>query len=198
MMTSLKGQFLIAMPGMMDERFHDAVVYLVAHGEEGAMGIVINQSLPDMHFTDILEEMDLGRPEDLIQLPSSVQDRAVLSGGPVERGRGFVLHSADYFGEDNTVPVTDDVCLTASIDVLKAISFGPGPENALFALGYCGWSPGQLEGELRANGWLTAPQSIPLLFKEPIDSRYDAALSTLGRTSGSVNRASLSSTSGNA
>ncbi len=197
MMTSLKGQFLIAMPGMMDARFRDAVVYLVAHGEEGAMGIVINQSLPDMHFTEILEEMNLGHPDEYIKLPPEVRDRAVLSGGPVERGRGFVLHSPDYFGEDNTVIVTDDVCLTASIDVLKAISYGPGPENALFALGYCGWSAGQLEDEIMANGWLTAPQSVRLLFEEPIDSRYDAALSTLGRD-GSVNRASLSSTSGTA
>lgn len=193
MMSTLKGQFLIAMPGMEDERFQESVVYLVGHGDEGAMGLVINQSLPDMRFTDILEEMDLGAPEELIDLPRAVREREVLRGGPVEKGRGFVLHSADYAGTGNTYSVTDDVCLTATIDVLKAISYGPGPENALFALGYCGWSPGQLEDELKANGWLTAPQSTGLLFEVPIEERYDAALSTLG-----VTRASLSSAAGSA
>lgn len=193
MTTSLKGQFLIAMPGMQDERFHDSVVYLVGHGEEGAMGLVINQTLPDMRFTDILEEMNLGKAEDLIKLPDAVRDRAVLRGGPVEKGRGFVLHSPDYFGENNTYAVTSDVCLTATVDVLKAISYGPEPRNSLFALGYCGWAEGQLEEELKANGWLTAPHSAELLFEVPIEERYEAALSTLG-----VTRASLSAAAGHA
>lgn len=193
MMTSLKGHFLIAMPGMEDVRFHDSVVYLVGHGDEGAMGLMVNQTLPDMNFTDILEEMNLGPHDELINLPSAVRDREVLRGGPVERGRGFVLHSSDYFREENSYSVNDDVCLTASIDVLKAISYGPGPENALFALGYCGWSPGQLEEELKANGWLTAPHSKKLLFNTPVESRYDMALSEIG-----VTRATLSSSAGSA
>lgn len=192
-MTSLKGQFLIAMPGMEDPRFSDSVIYLVGHGEEGAMGLMINQSLPDMHFSDILKEMNLGEDDELIKLPSDVRERVVLRGGPVEKGRGFVLHSPDYSGNDNTYTVTDNVCLTATIDVLKAISYGPAPENSLFALGYCGWGAGQLEDELKANGWLTAPHSTGLLFDVPIEKRYDAALATLG-----ITRASLSSTAGSA
>ncbi len=187
MTNSLKGQFIIAMPGMEDERFQDSVIYLVGHGEDGAMGLVINHVLPDMKFTEILEEMELGSHDELIKLPGSVRDREVLRGGPVEKGRGFVLHSPDYFGEGNTYSVTDDVCLTATLDVLKAISYGPGPEKSLFALGYCGWSPGQLEAEIKANGWLTAPHSDELLFGTRSDQRYDAALSTLG-----VTRAQLS------
>jgi len=193
METSLKGQFLIATPGMQDERFVESVVYLVGHGDDGAMGLVINQSLPDMRFTDILEEMELGEPEELIKLPSAVRDREVLQGGPVERERGFVLHSADYFRQGNSFAITDDICLTATTDALKAISFGPGPENALFALGYCGWAAGQLEEELKQNGWLTLPQSRELLFDVPIDMRYDQALNELG-----VTRANLSPFSGSA
>ena len=122
MTTSLKGQFLVAMPGMGDERFRESVVYLVGHNEEGAMGLMVNQVLPDMRFTDILEEIELGPHEELIKLPSIVKEREVLRGGPVERGRGFVLHSTDYFREDNSYQVTNDVCLTATVDVLKAIT----------------------------------------------------------------------------
>lgn len=193
METSLKGQFLIATPGMQDERFVESVVYLVGHGDDGAMGLVINQSLPDMRFTDILEEMELGEPEELIKLPSTVRDRAVLQGGPVERERGFVLHSADYFRQGNSFAITDEICLTATTDALKAISFGPGPQNALFALGYCGWAAGQLEEELKQNGWLTLPQSRELLFDVPLEMRYDQALTELG-----VTRANLSPFSGSA
>ena len=193
MTTSLKGQFLVAMPGMGDERFRESVVYLVGHNEEGAMGLMVNQVLPDMRFTDILEEIELGPHEELIKLPSIVKEREVLRGGPVERGRGFVLHSTDYFREDNSYQVTNDVCLTATVDVLKAITFGPGPQSALFALGYCGWQPGQLEQELKDNGWLTTQHSDDLLFEIPVDDRYDHALAQIGAT-----RASLSSQSGNA
>ena len=117
----------------------------------------------------------------------------MLRGGPVERGRGFVLHSTDYFREDNSYQVTSDVSLTATVDVLKAITFGPGPQNALFALGYCGWGPGQLEQELKDNGWLTTPHSEDLLFEIPLVERYDHALAEIGAT-----RASLSPQSGNA
>jgi putative transcriptional regulator len=191
--TCLKGQFLVATPGTTDPRFDESVVYLVGHGEDGAMGLVINQLLPEMRFTDILEEMELGPREDLIKLPTDVQDMNVLRGGPVEKGRGFVLHSTDYFREDNSYRVNEDVCLTATTDVLRAISFGPAPENSLFALGYCGWSPGQLEQELKDNGWLTSDHSDELLFKVPVDERYDRALTEIG-----VTRASLNPQSGNA
>jgi putative transcriptional regulator len=192
-MNSLKGQFLVAMPDMGDNRFHDAVVYLVGHGEEGAMGLVVNQSLEDMRFADILEELKIGDREDIIRLPADIREREVLRGGPVQRSRGFVLHSPDYFREGNSYTVTEEICLTATLDVLKAIAFKNSPSDALFALGYCGWSPGQLEGEIKGNGWLTVPFSRDLLFGTPIAQRYDAALARLG-----ITRASLSSFAGNA
>lgn len=192
-MDSLKGQFLVATPTMGDDRFRDAVIYVVGHGDEGAMGLVVNQSLEDMRFSDILEELNLGEHEDIIRLPEDVRERRILRGGPVQRSRGFVLHSPDYFREDNSYPVNDDVCLTATLDVLKAIAFKDSPTQALFALGYCGWSPGQLEDEIKSNGWLTVPFSRELLFDTPIEDRYDAALSHLG-----ITRASLSGVAGNA
>ena len=179
LMTSLKGQFLIAMPGMQDERFAKTLIYLVGHGDDGAMGLVVNQRRDDMQFAEILEDMELGAHDELIRLPQ-VRDRLVLKGGPVDPSRGFVLHSADYHGSSNTLDVDDRVCLTATKDALKAISLGPGPEKSLFALGYCGWGPGQLEEEIRANGWLTAPSTSALLFDAPIESRYDSAMSQLG------------------
>lgn len=189
-MESLRGQFLVAMPEMGDDRFRDTVVYLVGHGDEGAMGLVINQSLEDMKFADILEELELGEKDELIQLPDEVRNRKVLRGGPVQKSRGFVLHSSDYFRVGN-YEVTDDICLTATLDILKAIAFKDSPSQALFALGYCGWSPGQLETEIQGNGWLTVPFSRELLFGLPIENRYDAALASLG-----ITRATLSATAG--
>lgn len=186
-MISLKGQFLVAMPEMTDQRFRETVVYLVGHGDEGAMGLVVNQSLNDMRFGDILTELKLGDPDQLIRLPADVRERTVLRGGPVEKGRGFVLHSSDYFRNGNSYAVSDDVCLTATLDILQAIAFKAEPSNAIFALGYCGWSPGQLESELLDNGWLTVPFSRDLLFDAPIELRYDLALAQLG-----INRANLS------
>ncbi len=192
-MMSLKGQFLVAMPSMGDERFRNAVVYLVGHGDEGAMGLVVNQSVDDMRFADILEELKLGEHEEIIRLPEPVRNREVLRGGPVQKSRGFVLHTADYFRNGNSYSVTDEVCLTATLDVLKAMAFGPVPSDALFALGYCGWGAGQLEGEIKGNGWLTVPYSRELLFSMPLQARYDAALASLG-----ITRASLSTVSGRA
>jgi putative transcriptional regulator len=192
-MLSLKGQFLVAMPDMGDERFRDTVIYLVGHGEEGAMGLVVNQSLEDMTFADILEDLKLGDGEELIHVPEGIRERRVMRGGPVQQSRGFVLHSPDYFRQDNSYPVSDEVCLTATLDVLKAIAFKNTPADALFALGYCGWSPGQLEGEIKGNGWLTVPFSRALLFDAPIEERYDAALGQLG-----ITRASLSGVAGHA
>jgi putative transcriptional regulator len=192
-MLSLKGQFLVAMPDMGDERFRDTVIYLVGHGDEGAMGLVVNQSLEDMSFSDILEELELGDKSEIIRLPERIRHGKVLRGGPVQRGRGFVLHSPDYFRDGNSYSVSDDICLTATLDVLKAMAFGNAPADALFALGYCGWSPGQLEGEIRGNGWLTVPFSRELLFGTPLEKRYDAALARLG-----ITRATLSSEAGRA
>jgi putative transcriptional regulator len=189
MMTSLKGQFLVAMPDMEDERFQRSVVFVVGHSSEGAMGLMVNQSLPDMRFADILEELRLGAHDDIIHLPAPVREREVLRGGPVERGRGFVLHSPDYFRSGNSFQVSEDIYLTATLDVLKAMAFGPAPEHALFALGYCGWGAGQLENELSHNGWLTVPYSAELMFATPTGNRYDTALSALGITPANLSAA---------
>jgi putative transcriptional regulator len=192
-MMSLKGQFLVAMPEMGDDRFRETVIFLVGHGDEGAMGLVVNRRLDDMRFADILEELKLGKKDEIIRLPSAIKDRDVLRGGPVQRSRGFVLHSTDYFRDGNSYSVSDEICLTATLDILKAMAFGPAPSNAIFALGYCGWSPGQLENEIKGNGWLTVPFSRDLLFSLPLGRRYDAALGMLG-----ITRASLSGVAGRA
>jgi putative transcriptional regulator len=192
-MISLKGQFLVAMPEMGDERFRGAVIFMVGHTDEGAMGLVINQPVEDMRFVDVLEDLGLGEKDEVIRLPSTVRDREVLRGGPVQRGRGFVLHSPDYFREGNSYEVSDEICLTATLDILKAIAFSGEPADAVFALGYCGWAPGQLENEIALNGWLTVPFSRDLLFGSALGDRYDMALSQLG-----ITRATLSGAAGHA
>lgn len=193
MMSSLKGQFLVAMPEMGDERFEGTVIYMVGHGDEGAMGLVVNKPMPELNFADVLMELDLGEEDEVIRLPDRVRDQDVLRGGPVETGRGFVLHTPDYFRAGNSYSVNDEICLTATLDVLRSMAFEDNPSKAILALGYCGWSPGQLEEELLANGWLTVPHSLDIIFSTPVEERYDAALASLG-----VNRASLSGVSGTA
>jgi putative transcriptional regulator len=180
------------MPDMADENFARSVILLVGHGEEGAMGLMVNQELANLRFADILDELDLGDPDAVIRLPDAIRQRAVLRGGPVEKGRGFVLHSSD-FESGNTYPVTAGVSLTATLDILKAMAFGPAPRSSLFVLGCCGWSAGQLEGEIGDNGWLTVPFSQDLLFKTPLEERYDAALASLH-----ITRATLSPEAGHA
>ena len=192
-MDTLKGQFLVATPDMSDERFTETVIYLVAHGDDGAMGLVINQPMPDVHLVDILDEIDLGESAETIRIPERVMAQDVLKGGPVDSSRGFVLHSSDYFRDGNSFSVDGDICLTATLDVLRAMVQGTGPTRSLLALGYCGWSAGQLEAELRQNGWLTVAPSDELLFGLPPGKKYEAALATLG-----VTRATLSPSSGNA
>ena len=193
-MISLKGQFLVAMPSMVDEQFRESVIYLVGHGEEeGAMGLMVNRTLPDLRFADILDELGLGDEDESIRIPDPVKDRSVLQGGPVDTGRGFVLHSTDYFRDGNSYLVSDEVGLTATVDVLKAVAFGDAPAKSLLALGYCGWSPGQLEDEIQENGWLTVPFSRELIFETPVEKRYDVALQQLG-----ITRATLSGAAGHA
>lgn len=192
-MISLKGQFLVAMPDMGDERFRDSVIYMVGHGDEGAMGLVVNRPIEDMSFADVLEELGINESDEAIHLPERVREREVLRGGPVQKGRGFVLHSPDYFREGNSYAVNDEICLTATLDVLKAMAYRNAPADAMFALGYCGWAPGQLENELALNGWLTVPYSRDLLFGTALNARYDLALSQLG-----ITRATLSGAAGHA
>lgn len=174
----LDGHFLIAMPGMKDDRFARSVVYICAHSEEGAMGLIINQT-QQMPFPDLLVQLGILDEKDVIRLPASARDFIVRNGGPVDRSRGFVLHSGDYKVE-SSLPVSPDICLTATIDILRAISKGRGPRKALMALGYAGWSPGQLEREIAENGWLTCPAQTELLFDTDIDTKYDRTLASIG------------------
>ena len=150
----LDGQLLIAMPSMVDQRFARAVVYICAHSADGAMGIVINKLASEVKFRDLLVQLDIVQAEDEPDLPGGVDSIRVHRGGPVETGRGFVLHSGDFFIENATLAIDDGVCLTATLEILRAISGGKGPDRALLALGYAGWGPGQLEFEIQANGWL--------------------------------------------
>jgi putative transcriptional regulator len=148
---------LIAMPGLREGPFARSVVYLCAHREDGAMGIIVNQRVETVSFADLLVQLDVVDEHEAIRLPASVGAVRVLRGGPVEKGRGFVLHSADFLVGKSTITVGDGICLTATLDILRAIAKGEGPQKAVLALGYAGWSSGQLESEMLANGWLNCP-----------------------------------------
>lgn len=174
----LENQFLIAMPGMQDERFQRSVIYVCAHSDEGAMGLIINQMQP-LPFPDLLVQLGVLDEKQAIRLPADTRDFPVRNGGPVDRSRGFVLHSDDYTVE-SSMPVSDSICLTATVDILRAISSGSGPAHAIMALGYSVWSPGQLEAEIVENGWLTCPVDPELLFDTDIDSKYDRILASIG------------------
>jgi len=176
----LDGQMLIAMPAMRDERFARSLIYVCAHSSEGAMGIVVNQPAANIKFPDLLVQLDVIPAADLIQLPRKAGTVKVLKGGPVETGRGFVLHSADFFIENSTLPIDDGICLTATLDILKAIARGKGPESAVLALGYAGWAPGQLESEIQENGWLNCDADSELIFGKDIEHKYEMALRKLG------------------
>lgn len=187
----LDGHFLIAMPGMKDDRFTRAVIYICAHSDEGAMGLIINQA-QQMQFPDLLVQLGIMDEREVIRLPDEARDFVVRNGGPVDRSRGFVLHSGDYQVE-SSLPVSSDICLTATVDILRAISAGRGPRRALMALGYSGWAAGQLEREIADNGWLTCPARPELLFDADMDRKYDRILATLG-----VDLVRLSPTAGHA
>jgi putative transcriptional regulator len=176
----LDGQLLIAMPAMGDPRFARSVIYMCAHSPEGAMGIIINQRAPNISFTELLSQLNIVPAEDRIRVASPLHAMAVHLGGPVETGRGFVLHSADYFKAESTLPIDESVCLTATIDILRDIAKGTGPDKALLALGYAGWAPGQLESEIHANGWLNCPADSDLIFDAEVDRKYTRALNRIG------------------
>jgi putative transcriptional regulator len=191
--TSLEGQMLIAMPALREGPFARAVVYVCAHRQDGAMGIVVNQRAETINFPELLVQLEVVKPDESIVLPPRAGEVRVLRGGPVEKGRGFVLHSGDYFVDNSTVNIADDICLTATLDILRAIASGKGPEKAVLALGYAGWSSGQLESEILANGWLNCPADPELVFDADLASKYDRALAKIG-----ANAASLSSEAGHA
>ncbi|GAB6054498.1 YqgE/AlgH family protein [Magnetospira thiophila] len=171
-LVTLSGQLLVAMPGIGDPRFERSVIYICAHGPEGAMGLVINRVMDSFTLPDLLEQLDID--------PIGVDERIrVHVGGPVDTGRGFVLHSADYF-QDSTLRVDGDIALTATVDILRAIAHGHGPDRSLLALGYAGWGPGQLDDEILANGWLNLPGDSRLIFDPDTDHKWEQALARLG------------------
>lgn len=189
----LDGQLLVAMPSMEDPRFQKSVIYLCAHSSDGAMGIVVNRRARKVTFAELLVQLEVIGASDAIRLPGAVENVPVLKGGPVETGRGFVLHSTDFFIEDSTLPIDPGVNLTATVDILRAIARGEGPAQAVLALGYAGWSPGQLETEIQHNGWLSCPADPSFIFGEDLDGKYDRALRKIG-----VDPAMLSGAAGRA
>lgn len=168
----LTGQLLIAMPQMSDPRFARTVIYICAHTTDGAMGLVLNKPFAGIGFTDLLEQLG-------IEVEQQLGDMRVHYGGPVESGRGFVLHTTDYTREA-TLLVDDDVALTATVDVLRAIAEGRGPQKSILALGYAGWGAGQLDQEMQSNGWLHAPADPAILFDADLDTKWERAIAKLG------------------
>ncbi len=184
--SGLRGKLLIAMPGMGDPRFERSVVYLCEHNDRGAMGLIVNKATREITFSELVEQLE-------IQPKRLVHDLPVHFGGPVENGRGFVLHSSDYLNNGSTLEVDATFGMTATLDVIQDIADGNGPDKALVALGYSGWGPGQLEEEIQENGWLTADADAAIVFSDDNDGKWAAALKSLG-----VDAVSLSAAAGRA
>ena len=168
----LTGQLLIAMPGMRDARFARTVIFMCAHNQDGAMGLVINRLVGAITFPDLLGQLG-------IEATAGVEEIRVHFGGPVESGRGFVLHSTDYC-QESTLDVDGHIALTATVDILKDIAAGSGPRQHLMALGYAGWGPGQLDSEIQANGWLNVAADDELVFGEDLNNKWEQAIGKLG------------------
>jgi putative transcriptional regulator len=169
----LEGKLLIALPGMADDRFQQTVIYMCAHSADGAMGIVINKPIPGLSFSNLMDQLE-------IATHAGHGDFPVLFGGPVENSRGFVLHSNDYENTEATLPVSEQISLTATVDILCALAEGRGPKRAILALGYAGWGPGQVESEFQDNGWLHCDADPTLVFDAEPDKKWRAALKKLG------------------
>ena len=170
----LDGKMLVAMPGMGDMRFERAVIYMCAHSGEGAMGLMVNKPARELSFPDLLEQLGIETGE------TGEGGPPIYFGGPVEHGRGFVLHTVDYDSEGSTMRVDARFGMTATVDILKDIAEGRGPRKALLALGYSGWGPGQLEDELRRNGWLICDADEALIFGTEPGGRWEAAMNRIG------------------
>lgn len=170
--TSLEGKLLVAMPTMGDPRFARTVIYMCAHSSEGSMGLVVNKRADHITFPELLGQLGIDGPK-------ATENIRVHAGGPVETGRGFVLHSDDY-SQATTMEVGDHVALTATVDILRAIAAGAGPRRCLFALGYAGWGPGQLDAEIQANGWLHVDADQDLIFSPDLDAKWSRAIAKLG------------------
>ncbi len=191
--TYLNGRMLIAMPGIGEPRFERTLIYMCAHSAEGAMGIVVNKVADNISFPELLTRLNIIPEAEQIRLPDELSTMPVQIGGPVETGRGFVLHTNDYFVSDSTLSVDNSFGLTATLDVLKAIASGNGPKKSLLALGYSGWAPGQLDGEIQQNGWLHCDADDLLIFDRSPEERYELALAKIG-----VDPALLSRSAGHA
>ena len=170
--TYFEGQMLLAMPAMTDPRFERAVIYMCAHNDEGAMGLLVNKTLDSIDFRELLGQLD-------IPAGDSVRDMTVHFGGPVENQRGFVLHSGEY-RHDETLMITNQVGLTATLNILRALARGDGPEKSILALGYAGWGPGQLESEFHDNAWLSVPYDDALMFKVEAADKWERAFNSIG------------------
>lgn len=181
-MSSLTGKLLIAMPSMPDPRFAHAVVFLCAQSEEGTMGLIINKPLPELTLGELARHLELDPGDDAADLAETdhEDDRPVHFGGPVETGRGFVLHSPEYFSEDGSVQISESLVLTTSRDIIVQMARGLGPARAITALGYAGWAPGQLEDEIREGGWLICDADDALVFATPDGDKWDRTLTKLG------------------
>lgn len=171
--NQLAGKLLIAMPGMEDPNFDHSVIYICAHSPDGALGLIVNKPATEIRFADLLVQLG-------IQSGEGLRDIRVHIGGPVEHGRGFVLHSSDYGSGRGTMKVNDAVSMTATTDVLEDLAHGRGPEDSMLALGYSGWGPGQLEDEIARNGWLTCDARSDIVFGRANEYKWQAALKSLG------------------
>jgi putative transcriptional regulator len=168
----LAGQLLVAMPSMRDPRFEKAVIYMCVHNAEGAVGLVLNRQIESITFPDLLHQLNIETDDAAPELP-------IHFGGPVETGRGFVLHSSDY-GQSGTIMVGDLIGLTATVDILKDMAARRGPRSSMLALGYAGWGPGQLDSEIQQNAWLNVPSDEALVFDSDIDGKWARAIAKLG------------------
>ncbi len=172
----LTGKLLIAMPGMADMRFARSVVCICSHSDQGAMGLILNKPLPDLRLGALMAHLELVAED----ATDSAPDAPVHFGGPVEHGRGFVLHSAEYDGGSATLPVADGIAMSATLDILEDMLHERGPTKARMMLGYAGWGEGQLEDEILANGWLSVDASPALVFDTAPPDQWEAALRALG------------------
>ena len=188
MPLDLTGKLLIAMPGMGDPRFDHSVVYMCAHTDEGAMGLIINKPVSDVTVTDLMKQLEVD-----VEDGTSNMGMQVCFGGPVEQGRGFVLHSPDYLSRIQTLEVDESFSMTSTMDILEDLARGQGPKQALLMLGYSGWGEGQLENEITRNGWLTCAATPKLVFDVPENEKWEAALKSIG-----VDPISLSAVAGHA
>lgn len=170
----LEGKLLIALPGMSDARFERAVIYICAHSANtGTMGLIINKPIEELNFRELTQKLGIAASANSANIP-------ILYGGPVETSRGFVLHSSDYQSDTSTLPVSPTISLTATIDIMTALAFDKGPEQAIFALGYAGWDGGQVEDEMRQNSWLHCDAHPEILFDLPHETKWEAALRKMG------------------